>query len=126
LAYAVENKLPAAIIKNASGNFVEPSVDAVTAAAAGSAATTPDDLRVSITNAPGANAYPISSYTYILAYKDQKDAGKGKALVDFLWWGIHDGESFAKDLQYAPLPAEIVKRAETKMNSITSGGKPLR
>ena len=85
LAYAVENKLPAAIIKNASGNFVEPSVDAVTAAAAGSAATTPDDLRVSITNAPGANAYPISSYTYILAYKDQKDAGKGKALVDFLW-----------------------------------------
>src|SRR5438552_2113382 len=126
LAYAVENKLPAAIIKNASGNFVEPSVDAVTAAAAGSAATTPDDLRVSITNAPGANAYPISSYTYILAYKDQKDAGKGKALVDFLWWGIHDGESFARDLQYAPLPAEIVKRAETKMNSITSGGKPLR
>ena len=126
LAYAVENKLPAAVIKNASGTFVEPSVDAVTAAAAGSAATTPDDLRVSITNAPGANAYPISSYTYILAYKDQKDAAKGKALVDFLWWGIHDGESFARDLQYAPLPAEIVKRAETKINSITSGGKPLR
>jgi len=126
LAYAFENKLPAALIKNASGNFVEPSVDAVTAAAAGSAGTTPDDLRVSITNAPGADAYPISSYTYILAYKDQKDAGKGKALVDFLWWGIHDGESFAKDLQYAPLPAEIVKRAETKINSITSGGKPLR
>jgi phosphate transport system substrate-binding protein len=126
LAYAVQNKLPAALIKNATGNFVEPSIDAVTAAAAASAGATPDDLRVSITNAAGANAYPISSYTYILAYKDQKDAGKGKALVDFLWWGIHDGESFAKDLQYAPLPAEIVKRAETKINSITSGGKPLR
>lgn len=126
LAYAVQNKLPVALIKNASGNFVEPSLDAVTAAAAESLAATPDDLRVSITNAGGATAYPISSYTYILAYKDQKDAAKGKALVDFLWWGIHDGEAYTKDLQYAPLPAEIVKRAEAKINSITSGGKTLR
>ena len=126
LAYAVQNKLPAALIKNASGKFVEPTIDAVTAAAAASAATTPDDLRVSITNAAGADVYPISSYTYILAYRDQKDATKGKALVDFLWWGIHDGEKFAKDLQYAPLPAEIVKRTETKIDSITSAGKPLR
>ncbi len=126
LAYAVQNKLPAALIKNASGKFVEPSIDAVTAAAASASAQTPDDLRVSITNSAGENAYPISSYTYILAYKDQKNAEKGKALVDFLWWGIHDGEQFAKDLQYAPLPAEIVKRAEAKINSITSGGKPLR
>jgi phosphate transport system substrate-binding protein len=126
LAYAVQNKLPVALIKNKSGNFVEPSLEAVTAAAAESVATTPEDLRVSITDASGANAYPISSYTYILAYKDQKDATKGKALVDFLWWGIHDGEKFAKDLQYAPLPDEIVKRAEAKINSITSGGKPLR
>jgi len=126
LAYAVQNKLPSALIKNASGNFVEPSIDAVTAAAAATAAITPDDLRVSITNANGAEVYPISSFTYILAYKDQKDATKGKALVDFLWWGIHDGESFAKDLLYAPLPAEIVKRAESKINSITAGGKPLR
>lgn len=126
LAYAVQNKLPVALIKNASGKFVEPSIDAVTAAAASASAETPDDLRVSITNSPGENAYPISSYTYILAYKDQKNADKGKALVDFLWWGIHDGEQFARDLQYAPLPAEIVKRAEAKINSITSGGKPLR
>jgi len=126
LVYAVQNKLPAALIKNASGKFIEASIDAVTAAAAASAATTPDDLRVSITNANGADVYPISSYTYILAFKDQKDAAKGKALVDFLWWGIHDGQSFARDLQYAPLPAEIVKRAEAKINSITSGGQPLR
>jgi len=126
LAYATQNKLPVALIKNGGGNFVEPSIDNVVAAAAGSAASTPDDLRVSITNANGANAYPISSYTYILAYKNQTDETKGKALVDFLWWGIHDGESFAKDLQYAPLPAEIVKRTETKINSITSGGSPLR
>ena len=126
LAYAVQNKMPSALIKNASGKFVEPSIDAVTAAAASASTATPDDLRVSITNSPGENAYPISSYTYILAYKDQKNADKGKALVDFLWWGIHDGEQFAKELQYAPLPAEIVKRAEAKINSITSGGKPLR
>ena len=126
LAYAVQNKLPAALIKNASGKFVEASIDAVTAAAAAASAQTPDDLRVSITNAAGDTVYPISSYTYILAYKDQKNADKGKALVDFLWWAIHDGEKFAKDLQYSPLPAEIVTRAEAKINSITSGGKPLR
>lgn len=126
LAYAVQNKLPVALIKNRFGEFVEPSFDAVTAAAAESIATTPEDLRVSITDAAGKTAYPISSYTYILVYKEQKDAVKGKALVDFLWWGIHDGEKFARDLNYAPLPQEIVKRAEAKINSITSGGKPLR
>jgi len=126
LAYAVQNKLPAALVRNKAGNFVEPTIDAVTAAAAASIATTPDDLRVSITDAAGATAYPISSYTYILAYKTQSDATKGKTLVDFLWWGIHDGEKFAKELQYAPLPDEIIKRAEAKISSITAGGKPLR
>lgn len=126
LAYAVKNNLPVALIKNKSGNFVEPTFDTVTAAAAESVPTTHEDLRVSITDPAGANTYPISSYVYALVYKDQKDAVKGKALVDFLWWGIHDGESFTKDLQYAALPQEIVKKAEAKINSITSGGKPLR
>ena len=126
LAYAVQNKLPVALIKNRAGNFVEPSLDAVTAAAAETVGSIQEDLRASITDASGASTYPISSYTYILVYKDQKDAVKGKLLVDFLWWGIHDGEKFAKDLQYAPLPEEIVKRAEAKLNSITSAGKPLR
>jgi phosphate transport system substrate-binding protein len=126
LAYAVQNKLPVAQVKNASGSFIDPSIDAVTAAASASAANMPDDLRVSITNAAGPQAYPISSYTYILVYKNQKDAAKGKALVDFLWWGIHDGENYAKELQYAPLPADIVKRAEAKINSVTAGGTALR
>src|SRR6185369_1834471 len=126
LAYAVQNKLPVGQVKNASGNFITPSIDTVTAAAAASAANMPDDLRVSITNAAGPDAYPISSYTYVLLYKNQKDAAKGKALVNFLWWGIHDGESFAKDLQYAPLPADIVKRAEAKINSVTANGAALR
>jgi phosphate transport system substrate-binding protein len=126
LIYAVQNKLPVAQIKNASGAFVEPTSDSVAAAAAASAANMPDDLRISITNAVGASAYPISSYTYILAYKNQKDAAKGKVLVDFLWWGIHDGTSFAKELSYVPLPADIVKRAEVKISPITAGGAPLR
>ncbi len=126
LVYAAQTKLPVALIKNKSGNFVEPSLDAVTAAAAESLDTTPEDLRVSITDAVGANAYPISSYTYILVYREQRDAVKGKALADFLWWGLHDGERFAKDLQYAPLPAQIIEKASAKINSITSGGKPLR
>jgi phosphate transport system substrate-binding protein len=126
LAYAVQNKLPVAQLKNASGSFVAPSIEAVTAAASASAASTPDDLRVSITNATGAQAYPISSYTYILVYKNQRDAAKGKALVDFLWWGIHEGEGFAKELQYAPLPEDIVKRAEVKINSVTANGTALR
>ena len=126
LAYADQNKLPIAMIKNASGNFIQPSIEAVTAAAAASSVITPEDLRVSITNATGDSVYPIASYTYILVYKQQKDAAKGKALVDFLWWGIHDGQQFAKALQYAPLPTEIVTRAEAKIKAITSGGQPLR
>jgi phosphate transport system substrate-binding protein len=126
LAYAIQNKLPVALIKNAGGTFVEPTIDSVNAAAAAFAANTPDDLRVSITNAAGAQAYPISSYTYILIYKNQKDAAKGKAVVDFIWWGIHEGEGMARDLNYAPLPADIVKRAEVKLNSITANGTALR
>jgi len=126
LAYAAKNKLPVALIKNAAGSFIEPTIDAVTAAAAASAANMPDDLRISITNAAGPQAYPISSYTYILVYKNQKDAAKGKAIVDFLWWGIHDGENFAKELLYAPLPPDIVKKAETKINSVTANGTALR
>ena len=126
LAYAAQNKLPVALIKNRSGNYVEPTLDAVTASAAEMVASTPEDMRVSITDSAGASAYPISSYTYILVYKDQRNAAKGKTLVDFLWWAIHDGEKFAKDLGYSPLPAEVVRRAESRINSITAGGKPLR
>ena len=128
LAFATQAKLPVALIKNGAGNFVAPTLDAVTAAAAESVATTPEDLRVSITNAAGAGAYSIASYTYVLVNLEQKDAAKGKALVDFLWWGTHDGQRVTKDPQYpyAPLPAEIVRRVESKLNSITSGGRPLR
>ncbi len=126
LTYAMNAKLPVARIKNSAGKFIEPTLDAITAAAAETVSKMPPDLRASIVNAAGETVYPISSYTYILVYKDQKDAGKGKALADYLWWAIHDGEKFARELQYAPLPPEVVKRAEEKINSMTSGGKPLR
>lgn len=125
LAYATQNKLPYAFIKNQAGEFVEPTLDSTTAAAAGSASTIPDDLRVSIVNAPGSGSYPIAGYTYLLIYKEQSDAIKGKTLVDFTWWAIHDGEGFAKDLLYAPLPKEIVQKVEAKLKGITYQGKPL-
>ena len=126
LTFAKANNLPTALVKNKAGQFVEPTLDSVSAAAAASVASMPEDLRVAITNAEGATAYPIASYTYILVYKDQQDATKGKALADFLWWAIHDGEKFAKDLHYAPLPDEVVKKVEAKINSMTSDGKALR
>ena len=124
--YAVQNKMPVALIKNRAGNFISPTPEAVTASATESVANSPDDLRVSLTDSTGANAYPLSSYTYILVHQEQKDSVRGKLLVDFLWWALHDGANFGKDLQYAPLPAPLVQRVEAKLNSITSGGKNLR
>jgi phosphate transport system substrate-binding protein len=126
LVYAEQQKLPVASVGNPAGSFVKPSLDSVSAAAAASLAQTPEDMRVSITNAAGAEAYPIASYTYVLLYKEQADAAKGKALVDFLWWALHDGTPYARSLSYAPLPDEVRARAEAKLNAITSGGKPLR
>jgi len=126
LTFAKANTLPAAQIKNKAGQFVEASLESVAAAAASFAGTMPEDLRTQITDADGAGSYPITSYTYILVYKDQPDIAKGKTLVDFLWWATHDGQQFVKDLHYGPLPAEVVTRVEAKINSMTSGGKPLR
>jgi phosphate transport system substrate-binding protein len=126
LIYAEQNKLPYATVKNSSGEFIKPSLDSITAAAAGAAGQMPDDLRMSITNAPGRDAYPISSFTYFLVYKNQDDEAKGKALVNFLWWAIHDGEQMAKALLYAPLPTEVVTMAEAKIKSISYQGKALR
>ncbi len=126
LIYAEENKLPVAPIRNPAGRFVRPSLDSTTAAAASVSGQMPDDLRVSITNAPGDDAYPIASFTYLLVYKEQQDEQKGKQLVDFMWWAIHDGEQMAKDKLFAPLPNEVVKKAEAKIQSITFQGKPLR
>lgn len=125
LAYAVQNQLPYAFIQNQAGRFVEPTLATTTAAAAGAAANMPEDMRVSIVNAPGENAYPIAGYTYLLVYKDQTDKDKGTELVKFLWWAIHDGEKFAEDLLYAPLPDNVVKLAEAKIKQINNKGEAL-
>lgn len=126
IAFAKVNNLPTALIKNKSGKFVEPNIANISAAAAGSVSEMPEDMRTSITNADGESAYPISSYTYILVYKEQKDEVKARALVDFLWWAVHDGEKFTNDLHYAPLPAEVVKKVEKKLNAISAAGKSVR
>jgi phosphate transport system substrate-binding protein len=125
LAYAITNKLPAAAVKNQSGKFVEPSIESTTAAAAGAAKSMPADFRVSLTDALGESAYPVASFTWLLVYKDQPNEAKGRALVRFLWWAIHDGQKYPSALLYAPLPALVVKQIEAKIKQITYSGKPL-
>ncbi len=123
LAYAKQNSLPYASVKNASGAFVVPSIESVTAAAAGAAASLPPntDFRVSIVNAPGADAYPISSFTYLLINKTPTDAAKGKKILDFVKWALSDGEQSAASLDYAPLPAAIVTRLSARLDSLSAG-----
>ncbi|HEU4564526.1 MAG TPA: phosphate ABC transporter substrate-binding protein PstS [Gemmatimonadaceae bacterium] len=123
LAYAKQNELPYASIRNADGQYVEPTIESVTAAAAGAAGKLgPDtDYRISIVNAPGAQSYPISSFTWMLVYQNQPDAAKGQKLVDFLKWALHEGEASAASLDYAPLPREIVTQLDQRLASIKVG-----
>jgi phosphate transport system substrate-binding protein len=125
LAYAKQNGLAYASIQNSAGSFVAPTIESVTAAAAGAAGNLPDDTdyRVSIVNAPGADAYPISSFTYLLVYASQNDAKKAEALLGFLRWYLHEGEKSAAALDYAPLPQSIVAQLEKRIGSITVAGK---
>jgi phosphate transport system substrate-binding protein len=116
LIYAVQNKMPYAEIKNAAGEFVKPTLESVTAALA--TAEIPDDFRFSMTNAPGKDAYPIAGATWLLVYQQQKDAAKGKKLVEFLKWSVTDGEKMAKDLQYAPLPESVQQRVLKRIGEI--------
>jgi phosphate transport system substrate-binding protein len=124
LAYATQNNLPIAAIRNKSGQFVAASVPAVTAAAAGAAKALPanTDYRISIVDAPGADSYPISSFTWILVYQKQQDAAKGKKLVDFLNWALTEGEKSAVTLDYAPLPAEMATTVKAKIGTIDVSG----
>ena len=116
LIYALQNKMPYAELKNAAGEFVKPTIESVTAALA--AAEIPDDFRFSMTNAPGNGAYPIAGATWLLVYQQQKDAAKGKKMVEFLKWAAKDGEKMAKDLQYAPLPDNLQQRVLARISEI--------
>jgi phosphate transport system substrate-binding protein len=111
LIYAVQNKIDYGSVKNAAGAFVKASLEGVTAAAA-SAKSMPADFRVSITNAPGKDAYPISSFTWLLIPEKSKEAAKGKILADFLTWMVDDGQKMTADLSYAPLPGNVAEKVK--------------
>ena len=116
LIYALQNKIPFGAVQNAAGEFVKGSTDSVTKAAAG--VTIPPDFRVSITNAPGAGAYPISSFTWLLLYQEPTDKASGKAMVDFMHWALTDGQKFAPDLGYAPLPDNVVMMETAALDTL--------
>jgi phosphate transport system substrate-binding protein len=124
LAYARQNKLAFASIKNVTGAFVGPSVESATAAADGVAArlNPKTDYRISIANAPGAQAYPITSFTWLIVYQDQTDPIKGKKLVDFMKWALTSGQASAAALDYAPLPKAIADRLVERLGSIRMAG----
>jgi phosphate transport system substrate-binding protein len=125
LAYAKQNKLTSAAIDDGTGNFALPSSDGASTCAA-SVASYPADLRQRIAGCSGKGVYPISGLSWIVLHKELKDSAKGAAMVDLLWWLVHDGQSFGKDLFYAPLADNLVKADEEKLRGITSGGKPLK
>jgi phosphate transport system substrate-binding protein len=126
LIYAVSNNMPVANIKNRSGKFVAPSIASVSLAAD---MALPEHTRVSITDTDAEDGYPISGFTWIIFYREQKYDGrsmdKARGLMDLVWWVTHDGQELAEPLHYAPLPAEAVKKAEAVIKSTQYGGKPI-
>ena len=123
LTYALQNKMPAAAVKNKSGEFIEPTVNSVASAAS---IQLPEHARVSITNTNADRGYPISSFTWLIFYKEQNYNGRerkrAEELVKLLWWVIHQGQEFCKPLHYAPLPEDVVKKAENIIKQVTYNG----
>lgn len=122
-AYAEQNNLAQAALQNKDGYFVLPSLEGASLAAAG--VEMPPDYRVSIVNGSGKDAYPIATFTWLLVYQDAWDHEKGKHLAEFLWWAIHDGQRFAPELNYAPLPDAVVKSLEETLAGLVYNGQPL-
>ena len=116
LAYAKENGLPYAFMKNQSGAYIEPTLESTSKAADG--ATIPDDFRASLVNSPNPQAYPIASFTWLLIYKQMDDHTKGAAIVSFIRWAITDGQKYAEDLDYAPLPPNVVALIQKKLDQV--------
>jgi phosphate transport system substrate-binding protein len=123
LTYALTNKISYAQLKNHDGKWVDATLDGVTAAAAGAAANMPSDFRVSIVDAPGARAYPISSFTWLIVYQNQADPTRGPMLTKFLKWALTDGQSYASPLDYAPLPKEVADKELQKLSEIKVAGE---
>jgi phosphate transport system substrate-binding protein len=121
LAYATQNGLPATLVRNSSGNFVAPTIESTASAALAIADTLSPatDFRVSIVDPPRPDAYPIASFTWVLIYQQQRDGIKGRALVDFLRWGLTDGQQYGPPLHYSTLPAGIVATVQKKLDTVT-------
>ncbi|MGQ9782235.1 MAG: phosphate ABC transporter substrate-binding protein PstS [Nitrososphaeria archaeon] len=135
LAYAIQNKMAVVLLQNKDGNFVEPTLESTNAAATAVASGLPKGdeswSNVNLLNAPGTSSYPIVSFSYILVYKELSvlptmNKDKAQALVDFIWWAVHDGQSYAPNLEYVPLPESIVRLNEETMRSITFNGQALK
>jgi phosphate transport system substrate-binding protein len=121
LAYAEQNKIPYALLKNKAGKFMEPSLDS--AAKAADVKDLPDNMQVMITDSSNPEAYPISGFTWLLIYENQTDAAKADAVANLAWWMIHQGEKYAKPLRYAPLEGAAVKKAENLLKQIKVDNK---
>lgn len=122
LAYAKQNKMPYGAVKNHAGNYIEPDPKYVTAAAA-SLNDLPSDLRFSITDMPGSEAYPIAGSTWVLLYKDQSNPAQGKLVANFVEWAITDGQKYANELDYAVLAKNLVQKSQAALKTVTCGGK---
>jgi phosphate transport system substrate-binding protein len=118
LIYALNNHIPFAELQNKAGHWVKAGLEGVTAAAASVAGNMPADFRVSITDAPGPDAYPISSFTYLIVYQKQTNKEIGEQIKKFLHWALTEGQKYAPDLKYAPLPAEVVQKEEAQLQEI--------
>ncbi len=125
LIYAIQNKMSYGLVQNAAGNFVKASLESVTAAAA-SVKDMPDDFRVSITNAPGKDIYPISSFTWLLVPAEWSDATKQKAFVDFLNWMVDKGQTMTEQLSYAPLPKNVAVKVKARIKEIKVKGQTAK
>jgi phosphate transport system substrate-binding protein len=127
LAYALTADLPRAAVENRSGEFVAPSLASTEVCAD---VTIPDDTRILLVDTDERAGYPISGFTWLILFRDLGERGmsekQARALVDLVWWMTHDGQRYCRPLEYAPLPPDVVEKAERIINSITYGGKPLR
>lgn len=119
LSYAMKNGISYAFVQNKAGKSIEPSIETTSKAAEG--VTIPSDFRVSLTDSDNPDAYPISGFTWLLIYKHQPDAVKGKAVVDFIRWAVTDGQKYTADLLYAPLPADVVTMIQKKLDEVKIG-----
>jgi len=129
LAYAKLQNITYAYIKNKAGNFIEPTLETTARAAEGAVPTLPAGdaswSSVTIVDAEGIDSYPISSFTYLLVYKDQTDQIKGKILSEFLWWAVHDGQKYSPELLYVPLPDKVISLNEKTIKLMNYNGQTL-